>query len=340
MHTWRQSWWSGNHNLHWLAHPSPSAPRIHPRTSRQQWTSSCPKGQFEPLFHPETKGFSSHLFPGVKKDRGSVSYHRSLLLESSSGHSTVQDGNPGVGQVVHLKRANGLCPLTYGTHICTSPWQVLYRNTSSSSRSTFQCTNSARPPPFDNLPRRPGGSKGSSSMFTWTIGLSAPQQVWFVTQPVVQFHQHAVPSMCTNTVAPLPKMGVDGMPALWSRMGMVYALLPFKMLLAVFNNIGSSHDLSVILVALVAHHGCQSYSSSLDVFPYHWKVIHFSHKKFECLEVTLRQDITNPQIYMHAWLLWGICLSSWTTAKALQIVSAPIWGPPWLVSMSSSGADL
>ena len=98
-------------------------------------------------------------------------------------------------------------------------------------------------------------------------------------------------SMCTNTVAPLPKMGVDGMPALWSRMGMVYALLPFKMLPAVFNNIGSSHDLSVILVALVAHHGCQSYSSSLDVFPYHWKVIHFSHKKFECLEVTLRKTL-------------------------------------------------
>ena len=37
--------WSGSHNLHWIAHPCPSAPGIHPRTCRQQWTSSCSKGQ-------------------------------------------------------------------------------------------------------------------------------------------------------------------------------------------------------------------------------------------------------------------------------------------------------
>ena len=79
------------------------------------------------------------------------------------------------------------------------------------------------------------------------------------------------------------------------------------MLPAVLNNIGSSHDLLVILLALVTHHGCQSYSSSLDVFPYHWKVIHFSHKKFECLEVTLRQDITNPQIYTRVYSEGSVC---------------------------------
>ena len=45
MHPWRQSCWSQSHNLHWLTYPSPSAPGIHPRTRKQQWTSSCPKGQ-------------------------------------------------------------------------------------------------------------------------------------------------------------------------------------------------------------------------------------------------------------------------------------------------------
>ena len=185
MHTWRQSWWSGNHNLHWLAHPSHSAPRIRPRTCRQQWKSSCPKGQFEPLFHPETKGFLSHLFPGVKEERGSVSYHRSLLLESPSGHSTDQDGNPGISQVA-TKRANGLCLLTYRTHICTSPWQLLYRNTSS-SWSTVQCTNSARPPPLDNLPR---WIKLHVYLDYWLICTSTPVQARTRANLVLRVLQH------------------------------------------------------------------------------------------------------------------------------------------------------
>ena len=114
------------------------------------------------------------------------------------------------------KTANGLCPSLYRTHICTSPWQGLYRNTCG-SWSMVKCTSSAGPPHLRNLPRQPCGIKGSSSMFTWTTGLSAPhprtgqnscqfdpasiaaprlgdqfQQVWFVTQPAVQFHRHAI----------------------------------------------------------------------------------------------------------------------------------------------------
>ena len=105
------------------------------------------------------------------------------------------------------------------------------------------------------------------------------------------------------------------MPVLWSRMGMVYALLPFKMLPAVLNKIHSSHDLSVILIALVAHHGCQSYWSSLDVFPYHWKGIHFSHKKiYECPEVTSKPDITNPQIYMRGYSEGSVC-QTWSQPR-------------------------
>ena len=177
MHTWRQSWWSGNHNLHWLAHPSHSAPRIHPRTCRQQWTSSCPKGQFEPLFHPETKGFFSHLFPGVKEDRGSVSYHRSLLLESPSGHSTVQDGNPGISQVVHQREQMDCVHWHMGrisAHLlgksCTEILPVLGQRFSV-------------PIQLGHLPSviYQGGQvapKGSNSMFTWNIGFSAPHPLY------------------------------------------------------------------------------------------------------------------------------------------------------------------
>ena len=132
--------------------------------------------------------------------------------------------------------------------------------------------------------------------------------------------------MCTNTVAPLPKMGIDGMPAPWSRMGMVYALLPFKMIPAVLNNIGSSHDLSVILVALVAHHGCQSYSSSLDVFPYHWKVIHFSHKKFECLEVTSRPLLTQEVWMPGSHIETSMCTNTAAPLPKMGIDEMPA---PW-----------
>ena len=71
------------------------------------------------------------------------------------------------------ERANGLCPSTYRTHICTFPWQGLHGNTSG-SWSTVEYTSLARLSPLGNLPRWPGGSKGLSSMFTWTVGLSAP----------------------------------------------------------------------------------------------------------------------------------------------------------------------
>ena len=43
---------------------------------------------------------------------------------------------------------------------------------------------------------------------------------------------------------------INAMPVPLSRMGMVYALPPFKMLPAVLSKIHSSHDLSVIFVAL------------------------------------------------------------------------------------------
>ena len=47
------------------------------------------------------------------------------------------------------------------------------------------------------------------------------------------------------------------------------------------------------------HHGCQSYSSSPDVFPYHWKGMHFSYNKFECPEVTCSNAGNRIQLLTH-----------------------------------------
>ena len=47
------------------------------------------------------------------------------------------------------------------------------------------------------------------------------------------------------------------------------------------------------------HHGCQSYSSSPDVFPYHWKGMHFSYIKFECPEVTCSNAGNMIQLLTH-----------------------------------------
>ena len=55
------------------------------------------------MFHPEIKNFFSRLFPGAKEHRGSVSCHTSLPPERLSGHSAVQDGNPGISQVIHQR---------------------------------------------------------------------------------------------------------------------------------------------------------------------------------------------------------------------------------------------
>ena len=99
---------------------------------------------------------------------------------------------------------------------------------------------------------------------------------------------------------------VNAMPILWDGNGV--HLPAFKMLPTVLNKIHSSHDLSVILVAL--HLMAVSWMPellSLGVFPYQWKGIHFSNKKFECLEVMSREDITNPQIYMHGYSQWSVC---------------------------------
>ena len=87
---------------------------------------------------------------------------------------------------------------------------------------------------------------------------------------------------------------------LWCGMGMVYAFPPFRMLLAVFNKICRFQNLIVILVALrlMSALWLLSYMSIFPVLPFHWKGIHFLLKKFGCLEVKLRPDITDPQIFM------------------------------------------
>ena len=133
--------------------------------------------QFEPLFHPETKGFFSHLFPGVKEDRGSVSYHRSLLLESPSGHSTVQDGNPGISQVVHQREQMDYVHWHTGrisAHLhgksCTEILPVLGQRLSV-------------PIQLGHLPSiiyqgSQVAPRGQTPMLTWTIGFSAPHPLY------------------------------------------------------------------------------------------------------------------------------------------------------------------
>ena len=129
------------------------------------------------MFHPEIKNFFSRLFPGAKKHRGSVSCHTSLPPEQPSGHFRSSRWKPRHQSGHPSERANGLCPSTYRTHICTFPWQGLHGNTSG-SWSTVEYTSLAWLSPLGNLPRRPGGSKGLSSMFTWTVGLSAPPPLY------------------------------------------------------------------------------------------------------------------------------------------------------------------
>ena len=153
MHPWRQYCWSRSHNLHWLTYPSPSAPGIHPRTCRQQWTSSCPKANRASV-PSRNEGFLQlslfFLVPKMPRDLCLVidlsHLNDHLVICSSRWKPRHESGHPS-------KRANGLCPLTYRMHICTSPWQSLYRNTSG-SWSMVECTRSAWPPPLGNFPRR------------------------------------------------------------------------------------------------------------------------------------------------------------------------------------------
>ena len=113
-----------------------------------------------------------------------------------------------------------------------------------------------------------------------------------------------------------------------------------QMLPSVLNKIHSSHDLSVILVAL-------------HLMAASW--IPEPLKQPRCLHIPLEghppltQELWMPGGHvetrhywpsnLHVWLLWGICLSGLVTAKALHIASAPIWEPPWLVAMSPAGAE-
>ena len=131
MHPWRQSCWSRSHNLHGLTYPSPSAPGIHPRTCKQQWTSSCPKGQSSQCSIQKPRVSPACLFL-VPKNTGDLCpvidlshLNDHLVICSSRWKPRHQSGRPS-------ERGNALCPLTYRMHICASPWQGLYRNTSSS----------------------------------------------------------------------------------------------------------------------------------------------------------------------------------------------------------------
>ena len=169
-----------------------------------------------PTTHPETKGFFSHLFSGAKEDRGSVSCHRSLPPEWPSGHSAVQDGNPGISQVVH-QREQMDCVHQYigriSAHLrgkaCTEipvvhgQWSNVLVQLGHLPSGIYQGSHVASKGQAPCLPEllvylHLIPCTGQNSCQFDPASVAAPrlgdqfQQVWFVTQPAVQFHRHAI----------------------------------------------------------------------------------------------------------------------------------------------------
>ena len=140
------------------------------------WTSSSPKGQSSQCSIQKSRVFQPSL-SWCQRTQGicvlsyiSTTWTAIWSFRSSRWKPRHQSGHPS-------ERANGLCPSTYRTHICMFPWQGLHGNTSG-SWSTVKFTSLAWLFPLGNLPRWPGGSKGLSSMFTWTVGLSSPPPLY------------------------------------------------------------------------------------------------------------------------------------------------------------------
>ena len=164
-----------------------------------------------PTTHPETKGFFSHLFPGAKEDRGSVSCQRSLPPESA-----VQDGNPGISQVVHQRQQMDCVHHYIGrisAHLrgkaCTEipvvhgQWSNVLVQLVHLTSGIYQGSHVASKGQAPCLPELLAylhliPRTGQNSCQFDPASIAAPrlgdqfQQVWFVTQPAVQFHRHAI----------------------------------------------------------------------------------------------------------------------------------------------------
>ena len=132
----------------------------------------------------------------------------------------------------------------------------------------------------------------------------------------------------------------DAMSVPWTGMGMVYAFPPFKMLLAVLNKIRMSNDLRVILVApRIMSASWMPELLELSLCP----PIPLDGDPLLTQEVRLPRGHVKTRYYrpsyLHAWLLWRVCLSSSATAGVLQTEWAPIWGLPQLDATNPTGAD-
>ena len=184
------------------------------------------QGAIKPVFCPETKGFFSRLFL-VPKKIGDL--HPVIDLSCLNEHLVIPQFKMVTQASVRsaIRETNGLCPLTYRTHICTFPWQGLYRNMSSSWSTvnyiSLLVSRSAWPLPLGNLPSYcdrgpvtvaargqapclPGWlaypclvlRTGQNSCRFGTASAAAPglgdqfQQVQFVTQSSIRFHRHAI----------------------------------------------------------------------------------------------------------------------------------------------------
>ena len=225
---------------------------------------------------------SSCLFPGAKEHRGSMSCHRSFPPEWPSGHlqfkmetqasvrSSIRERECTMSidiQDAYL-RIPMARPIQKYFQFIVIGWVYQF----SLAASLWESTKAVRCPQGVNL---------HVYLDYWLICASSPVQANLVLRVlqqhlgwVIHFSKSDLPprqqfnfihmqfSMCTYTVTPLPKMGIKIQNTLdhWR-----------------------SHTLASPPT---------SYSSSLGVFPFQWKGIHFSNKKFECPEVTSRQDIT------------------------------------------------
>ena len=187
----------------------------------------------EPVFHPETKGFFSCLFPGAKEHRGSVSFHRSLPPEWPSGHSTVQDGNTEASVRSSIKESKWTMSIdiqdAYLHILMARPVQKYLQFMVNGRVYQFNLTTSFRE--FTKAARWLQGVKLHVYLDYWLICTSCPVQArthanlvlkvlqlqfWMINfsksdflSPSQQFNFICMQfNMCTYTVAPLPKMGV------------------------------------------------------------------------------------------------------------------------------------
>ena len=185
------------------------------------------KGAIEPVFHPETKGFSSCLFPGAKEHRGSMSCHRSLPPEWPSGHlqfkmktqasvrSSIRERECTMS--IDIQDAYLCIPMARPIQKCFQFIVIGWVYQFSLAASLWESTKAVRCPQGVNL---------HVYLDYWLICASPPVQANLVLRVlqhlgwVIHFSKSDLPprqqfnfirmqfSMCTYTVTPLPKMGI------------------------------------------------------------------------------------------------------------------------------------